>query len=354
MRLDSALPVEMASGVDAFYLSGRVPLPEGLVDDLRILRTHAEKAGAPSPINLGGEDLWVPSHGWGRYPVVLEHDNGRLGLTDSEHLPAVRVQPVAGFLHSLGPEQVAPWFEKQVAAAIGAPVDWAVSRLDLFADLVGWSLGAEDRSRFACRARVRRLNEDADEFTGVEFGRRSSPIYARVYDKTRESVDRGKTWWHEKWGSRWDGSQVWRVEVELHRPALREFGLSGPDETLSSIGGVWGHCTEDWLTYRQPSDDSNKARWPIADEWRVVQGASLRGQALGMDRVLAAERSFSLATALPATLGYLSKAGALLGARDYNETVDRLWDHVLNEQERTGVSFEHRLMQKRRQMRIGA
>ncbi|MDQ2729742.1 MAG: hypothetical protein M3Y91_18200 [Actinomycetota bacterium] len=67
---------ELASGIDALYLSGRGQLRPGLT---------------------------VRPHGWGRYRYCIDHWTARIGLTTSSHLPPVRIQPRSEYLHGIGP-----------------------------------------------------------------------------------------------------------------------------------------------------------------------------------------------------------------------------------------------------------
>ena len=112
-------------------------------------------------------------------------------MTPSERLPAIRIQPTALALHSLGgPATVL--FVRNLLDALG--IDDAVlqvSRLDLHSDWQGLSITAEERTNFVTYSDRRTLYEVSDELTGLNFGKRGAAIYARIYDKTRESADNG-------------------------------------------------------------------------------------------------------------------------------------------------------------------
>jgi hypothetical protein len=155
-------------------------------------------------------------------------------------------------------------------------IQWSISRFDLFVDVIGWTLHADDRERFQCRGKGRVTHENP-ALTGFEFGGRTAPIFARVYDKTVEIAGNGKTWWHEIWGPRWSGEQVWRFEAQINREGLRQFGVESPESALALSGGIWGGVTDKWITYRVPTSDSNRSRWPLALEWPTIQNATLRG-----------------------------------------------------------------------------
>lgn len=110
----------LAGGVDALYLSAHGEIPDGLTQVLEGLRAEAAEVQAPVPF---GEGWWVAGHGWGKYCFCLDHERGRLGLTTSQRLPALRFQPLAEALHGLGPAEVVAWVDR-VAGELVGPVRW--------------------------------------------------------------------------------------------------------------------------------------------------------------------------------------------------------------------------------------
>jgi hypothetical protein len=240
------------------------------------------------------------------------------------------------------------WFVDLLEAALGA-VEWKASRVDLFVDTQGWSLGSEDRGRFVCRAKKLVTHEDGESLTGFQFGsRKSGALTARIYDKTVEVADKGSDWWFAKWGDSFQpGERVLRVEFEVNRPALKEMKLDAPSAVLESAPAIWGYVTDDWLTYRTPAADGTRSRWPVAPEWRDIQRASLRGGALGLDRVQAGVAQGSLRNMLPALRGYLVSAGAHLGVSTLEETLHRVGRVLSLDEQRTGIPFSDRIAERR-------
>ena len=96
---------ELASGVDALYLSGHGYLSKGLLAKLEEERMFADRVSVPVPFELGPLTLGLAPHGWGKYRYCLDHETGRIGFTSSRRLPSVRIQPRAEFLHSVGPKK---------------------------------------------------------------------------------------------------------------------------------------------------------------------------------------------------------------------------------------------------------
>src|SRR3954462_12909682 len=87
--------VELLSGIDALYLSARGTAPDSLLAELDGLRNEAEAGGLPVDANLGGYPGKVQPRAWGKYRYCASHELALLGLTPSDVLPVVRIQPTA-------------------------------------------------------------------------------------------------------------------------------------------------------------------------------------------------------------------------------------------------------------------
>ena len=127
---------ELASGVDALYLSGRAVLPEPFVECLAAARAQAEASGSSQAVSIAGVEFDVASHGMGRYRYCLSHRYGQVGVSPSTHLPALRVQPWTQFLHGIGVREACGVFMELLGEELGACV-LTVSRLDLYVDVQG-------------------------------------------------------------------------------------------------------------------------------------------------------------------------------------------------------------------------
>jgi hypothetical protein len=298
-------PVELASGIDALYLSGRTALPLPFLDRLEETRKLAEMASATISFDLGGESFAMSPHAFGRYRYCLDHADGRVGISPSQQLPAIRVQPRSSFLHAVGPAAAVARFQRVLEAECDE-VFFHVSRIDLYVDVHGWDIGVDDRTRFICRAGSVRTYEEENRFTGFEFGRRSTKtVCARIYDKTADVARTGADWWFDVWQRDGTSGPVIRVELEWNREGLAQFGLTGVDDTLAAVGDLWRYGTGEWLTHRSPTTDTNRARWPVSPEWTCVQDATLAHHAIGAERVSRKVRSGSLRRLTPALVGYL-------------------------------------------------
>jgi len=235
-------------------------LAENLVH-LEERRAMAEELDLAAPVEIGPLRFSLAPHGWGKYRCCLDHPIGRVGATSSTFLPAVRVQPRSEFIHAVGPTQAVATFEN-LLRPLCSELGFGVSRLDLYVDVQGFPLDAYDRERYVCRAEARRTYEQSERCSGFDFGsRRGGTITGRIYDKSLDIANKGTDWWLEIWGDRHTpGADVTRVEIEFGRKALTEFRLDSPTQVLAATGDLWAYGTEQWLTHRTPTADSNRSR----------------------------------------------------------------------------------------------
>ena len=345
--------VELASGVDALYLSGRSVIPRALLESLSLAKAEAVALNCSVPINFGGIETLLEPFPFGRYRYRLTHPYGLIGISPSMNLPALRVQPRAEFLHGVGPRQAVQWFRELLERACG-PVLLSANRLDLFADFQGWDIDVDDRRAFLCRAKSRGSFEMDDQFNGLQFGKRStSTISARLYDKTAEMAAGDGGYLPVVWGGAFDSTKpVLRVEFELQRQALREYGVLQPDEAIDAAGALWASLTEHWLTHRVATNDQTASRWPVSEPWTAVRRARLSAEAHGLDRVYDAKRRGTLEGRMPGLVGYLSSVAALTHCETLDELLPDLTDMVEGYGRTTGRSFEGRVAQKHRDLGI--
>ena len=344
---------ELASGVDALYLSGRAELPKRFLARLEQCRAWAAEAKRPAPCEVGEHVFGIAPHGWGKYRFCLDHEMARIGFSTSRHLPTVRVQPRSEFLHAVGPEAAVAALQEVLAPELRQLRFW-VNRVDLFADWQGWTLGLEDARRFVCRADARRTYEVAGTLTGFEFGSRTTKTFmARLYDKTADMAAKDTRWWFEVWGARYvPGPPVHRLEFEVGRQGLLEFDLNTPAQVLAAAGDLWAYATGEWLTYRSPTADGTRSRWPLAPEWRQVQHATLGHDPVGLERLRLARRSASIEKLLPGLTGYLASLGALIGTQGIDDTLGAIGHHLHTYEIVSHTAFSERVARRRAELEL--
>lgn len=347
-RLLADSPVELAAGIDALYLSARGEVPSVLLDDLDRLKSEARDTDQPVDATLGGYQVGVLGNGWGKYRYCLKHELARVGVTQSDRLPAVRIQPTATALHTIGPETTVLW-ARNLLDALGIDAVLNVSRLDLHSDWQGFWIEPDERSNFVTYSDKRSLYEVGEALSGLNFGKRGGALYARIYDKTRESEGKGDDWWPDVSGPRFDPEQrVLRIEFEINRDGLREFGVHAPEDAFENLGPLWAYATSQWLTLRRPTSDDTRSRWPLDPRWTAVQRYSLSGNSLPAERMRAGAASGELRRMLPQLVGYLAGSAVPLGTTSLDDTLDALRPHIEAYGQRRSMSFDERVADKRR------
>lgn len=344
---------ELASGVDALYLSGAGLLPKELLADLVDFRERARDRDGEIVFRPLGEQFTIAPGPLGRYPYRLEHRAGVVGLTDSTTLPPVRVQPRSEFLHARGPAAAVAWFAQVLEPACG-PLAFSVNRLDLYADFQGWELTSGDGPNFVCRATNRNTREESNDLTGFEFGKRGGrAVFLRIYDKTVEGRAKGFGHWPAVWGDKYvAGERVLRVEYQFGRSVLKQLGVESPEDALARSGEVWGYATRKWASLRVPGRDETRARWEIDRNWRAVQNAALSLEAIPADRIYAASQKSGLDGVWPGLRGYFATMAAYGNCESVDDALAMLARLVARDEARTDYPFTLRIRAKRQKLRL--
>ena len=339
--------VELAAGIDALYMSGRGTLPGTLLERLEVAKLAALDSGTAQPFSMGGYDWQLQVGGRHMYRYLLSHEAAEVGMTASEKLPPVWVQPRSEALNSAGADGMVSW-ARNLLANEGAAIALGVSRIDLHSDWQGWYPTGDERHRFVCRARSLVTYEENAEFSGFTFGKRKTgSMTARIYDKTLEIEGNGHDWWIELWGERFDVARpVIRVEFECSRELLHEMGLSDPDDVLAAVGDLWAYCADEWLTFREPSEHHAASRWPVAAEWAAIQGSSLAVGSLPLARIKKGRSKGGLRLLMPLLNGCIASFAGWVGVVTIADACGRLPAYLTAYERTSGRSFADRVAEK--------
>ncbi|WP_169793509.1 hypothetical protein [Alicyclobacillus sendaiensis] len=179
-----------------------------------------------------------------------------------------------------------------------------ISRLDWAIDSDEWTFEPEDLPRFVTRTRITHQYETEEEwleyvqelpeishlvsrrFTGFSFGK--TPVHVRIYHKDRELMlsqqSTKAAFFHRLWEANgWNVCKpIWRVEIEVRREAFhqmhhgsRTYAEMDVDEVVARFPSTLRYWLMSWLSLRQPTDDTNRSRWPLDETWqRVIETAS--------------------------------------------------------------------------------
>ena len=251
-----------------------------------------------------------------------------------------------------------------------------VSEVDLCADVIGWDVSCCNwQEQFISRA-VGQNGRPADtslegpdvarlrwkQVATLDFGKHTSPISCCIYHKSAEIRQKSpsKVWFHDLWRRNgWDGSaEVWRVEFRLTREFLHSVHIEEVHSLPDRLRLLWEYCagypkgdgfSMGWLRYVVPTDDTNRARWPVHPAWAVVQGAfTQEDDGLGplvRERI----REKNIWRGLASVIGYLSTLSAWVGGDLASQEVDLshvlhwLHEEGLDYLEKQGIDFAHQV-----------
>lgn len=257
------------AGVDSLYWSARARVGDWYEQALAS-KAKAEACHEEVPWReVDGFALVVLPYGRSLYPFVARCAEFDVCLTSSAHVPTAYIQLRSTFLRSAGPREAVAQSIAVVAQLVEGPVgDANAARVDVFADVGGFSLRAADRAGFHTRSEVAAYWHGAgEELRSVRIG--SGGVKVRIYDKRRERAKH-----HEPMPAAWGGYEgpVGRVEVEARSEGLRRLGIVTVHDALACYGDVWRHGTREVFVLREVAQGPMRT-WPVREEWQFIQAA---------------------------------------------------------------------------------
>ena len=248
----------------------------------------------PHPITIGNRDCLLWPRGRHRYPFHLSSTAEHLYIADTPdplHYPNViaslsarsltcdgldaSTEHLASFIRDLGgssqwlsfppyrPEGVSAW-------------DPTLQRLDLAADFIVPEpiTKAHLDDHAVTRARKRHFHEVSGKSTGFDVG--AGDVRLRVYNKSLQVDEKDIHWFWGHYGIE-PRPDVWRIEFQLRRQALLQYGITDLSVLPQQLRGLWRDLTTKWFSLREP-DGSNTTRRPFTPFWQaVVDCADLLG-----------------------------------------------------------------------------
>lgn len=296
-------------GVDSLYVSYPGVLSEEwdhkLADLKALAQSENEFEQATAQIVIGEHLFEVRDRGRGRFAYVLVDNCYHLQASNkrSKALPLAYVQISSEYLATVGVEQ-AEQSLRYIVNTLGLVNEPAnISRVDLFVDFTAdLSMDSFDPLQdWVTRTQSIDLHYRYQQFSGWSFGMGGN-IGARLYNKCLEIEKKSRKFYlYELWqAAGWNTSaQVWRMEFEAKRDALKELGICKLDNLLQLQPALWIYLTQDWLRLAVPApSDTNRARWPTHPLWDQItrvfdeQGEQPKLQRFTPMRLPADERLF--------------------------------------------------------------
>jgi len=347
-------------GIDSLYLSYLGQLKQGvesrLVELRELARSTSPVAQARAQLQVHGHLFEVSDRGAGFYPFALADFAFRIRLASgiAKQIPIAVVQVSSEFLASVGVRNA----EKELRAILEELADLVggekVGRVDLYADFASsHCMELIQRDEWVTRAEEIHTYSVRRKLSGWTLGL-GGPIGARLYNKTLEiETQSHKFFFHAMWERKgWlPLDEVWRLEFELKRYSLANFGIQSIEDLDRVSGSLWRYLTTDWARLAVPNpDDETRARWKTHPLWIALQAVEWDGNETLNPRQLKKSRA-------PEDEWYLRHGTSLLasymareGITDWQAAWRRLGafqEHLIgNYPEKYGQSFEAFLLEK--------
>ena len=276
----------LRTGIDSLYLSYQGDLLEEssirLIELKKLAQSTDPKTVSLAQIALDNHIFEVKDRGRHPFAFILNDNWYRIEIAKlgAIRTPLAHVQVMSELLTEYGVESSVSDLTNIINSFGIITESPAVSRLDLCVDFVtdyplseiidvDWVTRAKDMDRYT----VQRT------FSGWVIGIGGN-IVARLYNKTLEMKKNPRPYLeklHSECG--WDGvSDVWRLEFQFRRAALRELGIVSFSSLKDSLAGLWQYASGDWLRLTIPSKtDNTQSRWPTTCVWEELQQAKWSG-----------------------------------------------------------------------------
>ncbi|MGA2782862.1 MAG: plasmid replication initiation factor [Smithella sp.] len=225
-----------------------------------------------------------------------------------------------------GIETALSWIAEDIKAIGGGTIKFIqISRVDLCCDFfIPGGISYEFiRYHKVTRNKKSRAIFGKDKLETNYVGSVKSPIELRVYDKGVE-VEKGgtKLWFIDLWKSE-STENIWRVEIQLRRPALKQFGINCIDDLKTKKNALWQNLTTRWFSLRLP-DNEKVERRTIHPFWQAVQNCFGQNTGNEIERIYRPETTAPEDWYLSHIDGCLSSLAALRGIKNRDTAINEL------------------------------
>ncbi|MHB8868726.1 MAG: hypothetical protein ACYC6T_05865 [Thermoleophilia bacterium] len=334
------------TGVDTLEASFRGDLSAELVDTLEAAKRRAQEEELGQPLTVGHVEFLVGPAGLKPWSYLLAAEDLHLRLSLAASIPTISARLLSLGLVACGHENLYG-LAADLAEELGARPD-GLSRLDLAVDFQGFVPTVAEMGHVVCNASFRPIYPNLENPETFQFGR--GDIVVRVYNKTRELAQSGKSWFRTVWRQSEgyeESEDVWRFEVQLRRPALRALGSLAAPDAFARLDGLLGYALR-WCSLRTP-DGANRSRWPVHAAWEELGQAAFAGEPC--PRVRPESYVASFRRTVPQALGLLVSGAAHLRVWDFDLALG-LWKREMTDYiRRSDKDFATRVRERRRRLR---
>jgi hypothetical protein len=339
-------------GVDTLILNVYGDLNENLLAQLDLAKELAQASAgdeylAPLP-SYDGENLMLYASGVKHYDFLARCGDLTVTLRRPSRspLPGAVVRIASAALWRLGGggrvacDLALAWIHEVFGDGL---LKVQVARADLAADFQGWAPTYADTCGVVRRADSLDLRfSKRGELETVAAGR-STRLRLSLYNKSKEVMKSGKTWFRDLWAAAGANDQrdVWRCEYQYGREFLHQHGIETVDQFWAGLDGLWAYGLA-WFRFAVPNeaDMSHPHRWPVNAAWEVLRSARPGEATLALVKQVR-PRFDRLAAA---AFGYVQSLEALGEFETAYDAFDRLL--AMTKQRLGTLEMEKRLLRK--------
>ena len=329
----------LLSGIDTLDLGLYVTWGTDWKRRLNILDKKKQQArkqgGLLSKMPSGRSFIFRPNGKGENYRFHFQFDAYNLYIGKSSapgSSPNVYLSIDAKALWFNGIENALSWIAEDLQAiGKGKILFIKVSRVDLCADF--WIPGGVSYD-FLLSHKVTRNDKgniylDKDNLETFYLANKKSPVQLRIYNKGLEANQQGgkKIWFLDLW-QRESTEDVWRIEFQLRRPALKQFGINSINDLEEKKASVWRYLTTKWFSLRIPDNDKAERR-TLHPFWHAVQECfQVNESSSDVKRVYKSDNPASPEWHLSHIDGCLSSFASILGITNREDALTELKSHL--------------------------
>jgi hypothetical protein len=248
--------------------------------------------------------------------------------------PNVYLSITAKTLWLDGIDKALSWIAEDLKIIGGGSIKFIqVSRVDLCCDfLIPGGLSYEFlKAHKITRSINGRIFFGHDQLQTCYIGDAKSPTELRIYNKGLEVKQEGtKLWFLDLW-KRETPDDIWRIEYQLRRDALKKSGINSIDDLREKQTALWSYLSKRFFSLRLP-DNEKAERRTIHPFWSEVQesfGQNIPGNEI--HRICKQDAITPIEWYLSHIDGCLSSLASFKGITNRNDAIHEL----------------HKLLQKR-------
>jgi hypothetical protein len=336
--------------IDTLEVSYRGELADGLAAQLDELKTEAQEHDFGQ--RFGSSGLFVQPKAFGRWKWRLACPDFAIVLSPT--LPSQGRRPNAQIrlsAYALSTRAVPQLLDEAEDAlrSLGPFQECSVSRVDVCADLQGWTPTHDEMLGMSCPASYRAIHLSGQQPQTFQYGKED--LVLRVYDKTAELDHSGKAWMPEVWRecNGYDASlPVTRVEAQLRSAPIKELAFTSARHLIAGAGSVLEWTLRDWCQLRIPSGDKKVTRWPEHPVWTQLRNTAATDRTC--DRARRKSELLPLQEAARRLVGLVALSAANYGEANYIKALQMLSDMAEMHMTAEDIDFAAVVADKRKRL----